>query len=106
MPISSIGLPASSPVSPIVSNAAAKAKPGTDAPPSTIVTLSAQAQKLSQSQNQSQNQSQQTNNTQTQTSNETAAKPGLQSVPKETNEASGIKFIPGEAKSGRISTYA
>ena len=102
MTISNISLPSSNSAGPITSNAVANAKPDTrttnDTPPSTIVTLSAQAQKLSQSQNsQPTGSSSQTNNP---VSQNTA------SVPKEANEASGIQFIEGDNRGGRISTYA
>lgn len=109
MAISSISInppassPVNSPVSQLVSNATApvvdKARASVDTPPSTIVTLSAQAQKLSQSQ---------TSNTQPQTANQvdTVAKENVESVPKEANEASGIQFMEGETRGGRISTYA
>jgi hypothetical protein len=94
----SLNAPASSPVGQIVSNAATpfveSAKPGT--PPSTVVTLSAQGQKLSQSQTSSNSSN----------SSNSVAKQSVQSVPKEANEAPGIQFITGETRGGRISTYA
>ncbi len=99
--------PLSNPLSQIASNAVApvvdKARSSIDTIPSTIVTLSAQAQKLSQSQT-----SASSTQPQSQNSNQvnTAAKENVESVPKEANEASGIQFMEGETRSGRISTYA
>ncbi len=97
--------PLNSPLSQVVSNAVAplvdKARSSIDTTPSTIVTLSAQAQKLSQSQTSA-------SSTQPQSSNQadTVAKENVESVPKEANEASGIQFMEGETRGGRISTYA
>lgn len=107
MAISSVSInsPASSmatgSLSQLVSNTAAplvdKAKSSADTPPSTVVTLSAQAQKLSQ-----------TSSAQSQTANQvdTVAQENVESVPKEANEAPGIQFMEGETRGGRISTYA
>lgn len=95
--------PVSNPLSQVASNAVApvidKARSGIDTIPSTIVTLSAQAQKLSQTS---------AGSTRPQSSNQvdTVAKENVESVPKEANEASGIQFMEGETRSGRISTYA
>jgi hypothetical protein len=109
----SLNAPASSPVGQIVSNAATpfveSAKPGT--PPSTVVTLSAQGQKLSQSQtssnsSNSSNSAARSNQSQTSYPVNSVAKQSVQSVPKEANEAPGIQFITGETRGGRISTYA
>lgn len=107
MAISSLGInpPATSTVntsaSQVVSNPVAtlvdKARSSIDTQASTIVTLSAQALKLSQS-----------STAQSQTANQvdTVAKENVESVPKEANEASGIQFMEGETRGGRISTYA
>jgi hypothetical protein len=98
------------PVGQIVSNAATpfveSAKPGTS--PATVVTLSAQGQKLSQSQTSSNSSNSATRSNQSQTSSpvNSVAKQSVQSVPKEANEAPGIQFITGETRGGRISTYA
>lgn len=92
---------ATSSLSQLVSNTASplvdKAKSSADTPPSTIVTLSAQAQKLSQN-----------SSAQSQTANrvDTVAQENVESVPKEANEAPGIQFMEGETRGGRISTYA
>lgn len=97
--------PLNSPLSQIASNAVApvvdKARSSIDTIPSTIVTLSAQAQKMSQT-------STSTSSTPSQTANQvdTVAKENVESVPKEANEASGIQFMEGETRGGRISTYA
>lgn len=100
-----INLPASSTVSPIVSNAAPsatdKAKSIVDTPPSTIVTLSAQALKLSQTSSPAQ-----TSSTQPASQLDAVAGKNLEAVPKEANEATGIQFLAGATRSGRISTYA
>lgn len=89
--------PVSSTGNQIFSNAPApvvdKTRSSLDTPPSTIVTLSAEAQKLSQS-NTNQNQ------------NKAVAAENTPSVPKEANEASGIQFMEGQTRGGRISTYA
>ncbi|MDO8206998.1 MAG: hypothetical protein Q7T38_04145 [Gallionella sp.] len=93
--------PLNSPLSQIASNAVApvvdKARSSIDTIPSTIVTLSAQAQKMSQTS---------TSSTQTANQVDTVAKENVESVPKEANEASGIQFMEGETRGGRISTYA
>lgn len=102
----SIGInpPASNPVSQITSSiaVAANTKPETVSPPSTVVTLSAAAQKLSQEQTGTEQTSQ------TQVSNNTGAAASQQtaSVPREANESTGIQLIAGSEKGGRISTYA
>lgn len=99
--------PLNSPLSQIASNAVApvvdKARSSIDTIPSTIVTLSAQAQKMSQTST-----STSTSSTPSQTANQvdTVAKENVESVPKEANEASGIQFMEGETRGGRISTYA
>lgn len=89
MAISNISLPASNPAGPVNGNA--NAKPDTritnETPPSTIVTLSAQALKFSQ------------NSRPAEQANSTTS-----SVPRQTSESSGIQFI--EDRGGRISTYA
>lgn len=101
MPISSV---VSNPLlnsSPMVSNASAtidKTKPVVNTPPSTIVTLSAQAQQL--------NKNQSSGSTSGSTTHASPAAASLQSVPKEANEASGIQLMQGQARGGRISTYA
>lgn len=115
IPSLSINPPATSTVntsvSQVVGNAIAplvdKARSGIETQASTIVTLSAQGQKLSQSQNQTST-STSTSSTQSQTANQvdTVAKENVESVPKEANEASGIQFMEGETRGGRISTYA
>lgn len=109
IPSLSINPPATSTVntsaSQVVGNAIAplvdKARSGIETQASTIVTLSAQGQKLSQNQTS-------TSSTQSQTAHQvdTAAKENVESVPKEANEASGIQFMEGETRGGRISTYA
>lgn len=90
----SINTPSTTPVAQVVTTppVADKAKSSLDTPPSTIVTLSAEAQRLSQSRNNS----------------ETEAQNGANanSVPKEANEAPGIQFMEGSTRAGRISTYA
>jgi hypothetical protein len=110
MAISSISLspPASSPVNSVVSHAAAPfvegAKSGAEKVPSTVVTLSAQGQKLSQSH--AQTSTSQTNQAQTSSRTDTATAERVESVPKEANEPPGIQFMEGETKGGRISTFA
>lgn len=105
----SINPPASSPVnnsvSQIFNNASTpvvdKTKSSADTPPSTIVTLSAQAQKLSQAaSNQSSNQ------TSNPTSAQSSSQASSQAVPEEANEAPGIQFMEGQTRGGRISTFA
>lgn len=113
IPSLSINPPATSTVntsvSQVVGNAIAplvdKARSGIETQASTIVTLSAQGQKLSQNQTST---STSTSSTQSQTANQvdTVAKENVESVPKEANEASGIQFMEGETRGGRISTYA
>ena len=68
--------------------------------PSTIVTLSARAQQLGKIQ------ASDSTSSQSATPVDAVAKQSLQSVPKESNEASGIQLMQGSARAGRISTYA
>lgn len=95
-PPSSINLPAVNASSPVAGKSQA------DATPSTIVTLSAQGQKLSQTQTGQP----QPGNTQVSGQTDETAKQNLESVPREANEATGIQFMAGGMKGGRISTYA
>ncbi|ADL56221.1 hypothetical protein [Gallionella capsiferriformans] len=104
----------SSPISQIFSNQATpvtdRAKSSADTPPSTIVTLSAQAQKLSQTQTQTNENSLtysvQKSSTDQDNDSDNSSTGNVKAVPKEANEAIGIQFIAGEFKGGRISTYA
>jgi hypothetical protein len=101
MPISSIASNAlsNSTISPLINNSATTDKTRTGTTPSTIVTLSAKAQQLSRGQSTS-------SQTQSAAPADTVAKQSLQAVPKESNEAPGIQLMQGQAKGGRISTYA
>ncbi|MEI7456736.1 MAG: hypothetical protein WCK93_08415 [Nitrosomonadales bacterium] len=81
-----------------------RAKSSADTPPSTIVTLSAQAQKSSQTQTSANSLTYSMPKTSNDRDNGSAS--NVKSVPKEANEATGIQFIAGESKGGRISTYA
>lgn len=98
--ISAISQPLSNATASVVNQAKASTPQ-----PSTIVTLSAQAQKLSQT-SAAQPGPSQTDNTQSANQTESVSQHNIEAVPKEANEASGIQFMEGETKGGRISTYA
>lgn len=109
MAISSVSInpPPSSSVSSVVSNAAAPFvndanKSNADRQASTVVSLSAQAQKLNQSEANNQARA-----TQAQAAGpETQAAQNTESKPKEIAEAPGIQFMEGEKKGGRVNVVA
>jgi hypothetical protein len=68
--------------------------------------LSAQAQKLSQSQTSTNSLTYSLPKTSNDRDGDNGSAGNVKSVPKEANEATGIQFIAGESKGGRISTYA
>lgn len=106
----SIHLPTSLPIQPAASNTNApfttNAKLTPVAPPSSVVTLSAQAHKLNQSPTNVSNNTSQTYHAQLSSQANAMAKQNVPLVPKAANEAPGIQFIQGDPKGGRISTYA
>jgi hypothetical protein len=123
MAISSVGInpsvnpPAASSVSQIVGKATSpvvdKAASSIQAQPSTIVTLSAQGQKLSQSaaQTSTSNTNTAASTTQTSQSNtsgqlDTIAMENVESAAKESTESISVQPREGETKGGNISTFA
>ncbi|MDX8379435.1 MAG: hypothetical protein R8K48_05230 [Gallionella sp.] len=112
MAISSVSIhqPTSLPIQPAASNTNApfttNAKLTPVAPPSSVVTLSAQAHKLNQSPANVRNNTSQSYYNQLNNQANATTRQNVPLVPKAANEAPGIQFIQGDPKGGRISTYA
>ncbi len=86
------------------SSTAEQSKSSVDNPPSAIVTLSAQAQKLSMSH--SQTDVTRLNQNRTPNRPDTASSERVSPLSKAANNVPGIQFLQSETSGGRVNTYA